>query len=65
VLDVVKQIRGDHAATGPSGVGIAAINRRADAVIGLVQAIKGDTGNILGSVKNIEASAASINTKLP
>jgi archaellum component FlaC len=65
VLDVVKQIRGDHAATGPSGVGIAAINRRADAIIGLVQAIKGDTGNILVSVKHIEASAASINRQLP
>jgi uncharacterized protein YukE len=65
VLDVVQQIRGDHAATGPTGIGIAAINRRADAIIGLVQAIKGDTGNILVSVKNIEVSAANINRKLP
>jgi prophage DNA circulation protein len=65
VLDVAQQIRGDHAATGPTGVGLAAINRRADAIIGLVQAIKGDTGNILVSVKKIEASAASINQKLP
>jgi prophage DNA circulation protein len=65
VLAVVQQIRGDHAATGPTGVGIAAINRRADAIIGLVQAIKGDTGNILVSVKHIEASAADINQKLP
>ena len=65
VLDVVQQIRGDHAATGPTGIGIAAINRRADAIIGLVQAIKGDTGNILESVKNIEVSAANINRKLP
>ncbi|MDQ1487905.1 MAG: hypothetical protein QOD57_2310 [Actinomycetota bacterium] len=63
VLDVVKQIRGDHAATGPSGVGIAAINRRADAIIGLVQAIKGDTANILGSVLKIEQSAKSIAAK--
>jgi uncharacterized protein YoxC len=46
VLDVAKQIRGDHAATGPTGGGIAAINRRADAVIGLVQAIKGDPGQL-------------------
>jgi methyl-accepting chemotaxis protein len=64
VLDVVKQIRGDHAATGPSGIGIAAINRRADAIIGLVQAIKGDTGNILASVLDIEKSAKSIEGKI-
>jgi hypothetical protein len=46
-------------------VGIAAIDRRADAINGLVQAIKGDTGNILVSVKSIESHAASINSKLP
>jgi methyl-accepting chemotaxis protein len=61
VLDVVKEIRGDHAATGITpGGGIAAINRRADAVMALVQGIKGDTGNILASVLNIEKSAKSI-----
>jgi len=65
VLDVARQIRGDHAATGITpGGGIAAINRRADAVIALVQGIKGDTGNILASVRNIETSARSIDSHL-
>ena len=67
VLGVAREIRGDHAATGitPGAGGLAAINRRADVIIGAVQAIKGDTGNILVSVKKIEASAASINSKIP
>jgi len=65
VLDVVKEIRGDHAANGITpGGGIAAINRRAEAVIALVQGIKGDTGNILASVLNIEKSAKEIDGKL-
>lgn len=65
VLDVVQQIRGDHAASGITpGGGIAAINRRADAVIALAQGIKVDTGNILASVLNIEKSAKSIDGKL-
>ena len=42
------------------GSGIAGINRRADAVIALVQSIKGDTGNILATVLKVEASAKSI-----
>jgi hypothetical protein len=65
VLGVVQQIRGDHAASGITpGGGIAAINRRADAVIGLVQGIKVDTGNILVSVLNIQKSAKAIDDKL-
>jgi prophage DNA circulation protein len=63
VLGIAQQIRGDHAATGPTGVGIAAINRRADAIIDLVRAIKGDTANILASVVNIETSAKNIESK--
>jgi methyl-accepting chemotaxis protein len=69
VLDVARSIRGDHAAPASGfGSGIAAINRRADAIIALVLAIKGDTGNILISARNIEASAKSIEAnadKLP
>jgi methyl-accepting chemotaxis protein len=63
VLGVAREIRGDHAVTGispGSGNGIAGINHRADAVIGAVQAIKGDTGNILATVLNIQKSAKSI-----
>jgi methyl-accepting chemotaxis protein len=63
VLDVAQQIRGDHAATGPTGVGIAAINRRADAIIELVRAIKGDTENILATVMRIETTARNIEGK--
>jgi methyl-accepting chemotaxis protein len=66
VLDTARSIRGDHAAPANGlGDGISGINRRADFVTGLVSAIKGDTANILASVKNIEASARSIDTKLP
>lgn len=61
VLDVARQIRGDHAAPGTGfGSGIAGINRRADAINALALLIRGDTGNILASVKNIEASAKGI-----
>jgi methyl-accepting chemotaxis protein len=61
VLGVVLSIRGDHAAPGTGlGSGIAGINRRADAVIALTQLIKGDTGNILISVRAIEGSAKNI-----
>ena len=65
VLGVAQEIRGDHAAAGigPGAGGIAAINRRADVIIGAVQAIKGDTGNILATVLNIEKSAKSIEGK--
>ena len=67
VLGVAQEIRGDHAATGivPGAGGLAAINRRADVIIGVVQGIKADTGNILVTVKSIETHAASINQKLP
>jgi methyl-accepting chemotaxis protein len=64
VLDTARTIRGDHAAPASGfGGGIAGINRRADAVIALVQGIKGDTGNILGVVGSIDASARSIDAK--
>lgn len=66
VLDQVRQIRGDHAAPSSGfGSGIAGINRRADHVIALANSLKGDTGNILMTVKRIEAHAASINQKMP
>jgi methyl-accepting chemotaxis protein len=66
VLDAARSIRGDHAAPGSGfGDGISAINRRADVIIALVSAIKGDTTNILASVQNIEASARSIDGKVP
>jgi prophage DNA circulation protein len=62
VLDTARLIRGDHGAVGGGdyGTGIAGINRRADAVIALVQLIKGDTGNILTTARSIEASAKGI-----
>lgn len=68
VLGTARGIRGDHAVTDGFGTGIAGINRRADAAIAFVQLIKGDSGNILASVKKIEASAKSIENnadKLP
>lgn len=66
VLDTVRSIRGDHGApAGGFGSGIAAIDRRADFIIALVTAIKGDTANILASAGNIEASARSIDSKVP
>jgi hypothetical protein len=65
VLDTAGKIRGDHAAPSSGfGTGIAGINRRADAVIALVQNIKADTANILASVLKIEASAKSIEGKV-
>ena len=62
VLDTARLIRGDHATVGAGefGLGIAGINRRADAAITLVQIIKADTANILTTVRNIEVSAKSI-----
>jgi prophage DNA circulation protein len=63
VLDLAQQISGDHAASGPTGVGIAAINRRADAIIALVRAIKGDTENILATVLKIETTAKNVEGK--
>ena len=66
VLDTARSTRGDHAAPSTGfGGGISAINCRADFIIALVAAIKGDTTNILASVKNIESSAQSIDSKLP
>ncbi len=64
VLGVVQEARGEHAAPASGfGSGIAGINRRADAIIALAQSIKGDSGNILASVLNIERSAKSIADK--
>lgn len=63
ILDTVRQIRGDHQVEGLGG-GLAGAARRVDVLIGLVTAIKGDTGNILGKVGSIEASAKSIDNKL-
>ena len=60
VLQAARGIRGDHAVSEGFGTGIAGINRRADAAIALVALIKGDSGNILAAVKNIEASAKGI-----
>jgi methyl-accepting chemotaxis protein len=60
VLDTAQGIRGDHAVSDGFGTGIAGINRRADAIIALVRLIKGDSGNILITAKNIQASAKSI-----
>ncbi len=68
VRDTARGIRGDHAVTDGFGTGIAGINRRSDAAIALVQLIKGDSGNILISVRKIEASAKGIENnadKLP
>lgn len=65
VLDTARSIRGDHAAPDSGfGTGIAGINRRADAAIALLQAIKADTGNTLASVLKIEQSAKSIEVKI-
>jgi len=44
---------------------VAAINRRAEAVVALVNAIKTDTANILTFVVSIERSAKSIDSKAP
>jgi uncharacterized protein YoxC len=64
VLEVGRSIRGEHATPlSGFGDGIAAINRRADAIIALVVGVKGDTANILGHVGAIDASARSIDTK--
>ena len=66
VLGTAGSIRGDHAAPGVGfGDGISGINRRADSAINLVTLIRGDTGNILATARNIETSAQSIDHKLP
>ena len=65
VLDTARSIRGDHATPDSGfGTGIAGINRRADAAIALLQAIKADTGNTLASVLKIEQSTRSIEVKI-
>jgi prefoldin subunit 5 len=65
ILNVARSIRGDHQAPASGfGDGVAAINRRADAVIALVQGIKSDTANILADVIKIDTSAKNIDRKV-
>lgn len=52
VLGVVRSINGDDTAPLAQDLGISGINRRADIVIELVTAIKGDTGDILAAVRD-------------
>lgn len=63
ILGVATEIRGPHEVQG-FGTGVAGINRRADAVIALVQGIKSDTGNILSLVRSIDESAKSIDQQI-
>ena len=63
VLDTARIIRGDHNANGLGG-GLAGAARRLDVLLGLVNGIKSDTGNILALVGPIDASAKSIDKKL-
>jgi hypothetical protein len=66
ILAVAQTIRGDHQAPASGfGIGVAGINRRADAVIALVQGIKSDTANILADVIKIDASAKRIDNNTP
>lgn len=65
VLDAATSIRGEHGDVQGFGTGVAAINRRAEAVVALVNAIKTDTANILTFVVSIERSAKSIDSKAP
>lgn len=65
VTDIHASVRGIHSSvTGILGEvrsiepGVAAINRRADVIIGLVSAIKADTGAILAQVGPGHASTA-------
>jgi methyl-accepting chemotaxis protein len=63
VLDTARIIRGDPNANGLGG-GLAGAARRLDVLLGLVNGIKADTGNILALVGPIDASAKSIDKKL-
>jgi len=65
ILATTQTIRGDHKAPASGfGDGVAGINRRADAVIALVQGIKSDTANILADVIKIDTSAKNIDRKV-
>jgi methyl-accepting chemotaxis protein len=61
-LAATRSIIGDHKAAG-LGTGLSGAAHRVDALMGLIQAIKGDTANILAKVGTIDASAKSINNK--
>jgi len=62
-LAATRSIIGDHNAKG-LGTGLSGAAHRVDALIGLIQAVKGDTGNILAKVGTIQGSAKSIDSKL-
>jgi methyl-accepting chemotaxis protein len=55
ILDVAKRINDD----------VAQINRNLDGTISLAQAIKGDTGNILGEAKAADRYAHCIDNRIP
>lgn len=61
-LAATRSIIGDHKAAG-LGTGLSGAARRVDVLNGLIQALKGDTGNILARVGTIEKSAKSIDNK--
>ncbi|MGH9002034.1 MAG: hypothetical protein ACRDYV_02785 [Acidimicrobiia bacterium] len=61
-LAATRSIIGDHNAAG-LGTGLSGAARRVDVLNGLIQALKGDTGNILARVGTIGASAKSIDKK--
>ncbi|MGH8971811.1 MAG: hypothetical protein ACRD0C_01220 [Acidimicrobiia bacterium] len=62
-LAATRSIIGDHNAKGV-GTGLSGAAHRVDALLALIQAIKGDTTNILAKVGTIQGSASSINGKL-
>lgn len=62
-LAATRSIIGDHNAK-EVGTGLSGAARRVDALIGLIQALKGDTTNILAKVGTIDKSAKSIDGKL-
>lgn len=54
ILDVAKRINAD----------VAAINQSIDTTLGIVSAVKGDTGNILGQAQTADHLAKCINDRL-
>jgi methyl-accepting chemotaxis protein len=63
VLSTAQSIRGDHNANG-LGTGLAGAARRLDVLLGQINGIKGDTGNILVLVGSIDGTAKNIDKKL-
>ena len=61
-LAATRSIIGDHQAAAP-GTGLSGAARRVDVLNGLIQALKGDLGNILARVGTIDKSAKSIDNK--